>query len=100
LSVPGCRLPFAVPADWSITPDATPTEAIDLAAVLDLDVGAPQHETVCLRRGHEAVFVKAADPSSEVEVDRLVITPADDIAEIISFDGIEGLLVRPERLGD
>jgi hypothetical protein len=34
----------------------------------------------------------------ETAVERLVITPPDAVAEIISHDGVEGLLVRPERL--
>jgi two-component system chemotaxis sensor kinase CheA len=101
LAVPNLRIPIAVSADWVVVREQRCADAdvIDLAMALDLGATlAPVGDPLCLQRRHEKIYLRAGDPDEVVEVDRLVITPADAVAEIASFDGVEGLVIRPERL--
>jgi two-component system, chemotaxis family, sensor kinase CheA len=98
LVVPAARVPLAVASDWVAGP-TTIGDAIDVVAALELarlPVTDPR-DVLSLRRGFEMVRIGAC-MGDEVDVDRIVITEPTAIAEIVSIDGRDGLLLRPDRL--
>lgn len=95
--VPSMPIPFAIRADWEPC-DATAV-FIDLVVALGLGPATrdPASQFVVRRGGATVGFVTDAPPAV-MQIQRLVLTPDNAVAEVALIEGIEGLLVRPERL--
>jgi two-component system, chemotaxis family, sensor kinase CheA len=95
---PGVEAPILVEQSWQITEDSE-APAIDIAAFLGFptDDGAPRSSLVFVR-DRRSIAIRCEGSASLVEARKLVVTPPSAIAEIVTFDGIESLMLRPERL--
>lgn len=101
--VPGGALPLAVSARWALVLDAgrdAPRPVLlDPLAALGLGVSEPRHaEAFRLRWGFLEVAIPALAAPSLVTAERVCPTPDSHPAEVITIEGREALLVRPEHL--
>lgn len=96
---PGVPMPIVVEASWELAgPGPTPGPVIDLAVVYGLRPrGAQPTSSIRLIRGDTAVAIASDHAPVRVQARKVVATPAG-IAEVVAVDGIEALLVRPQRL--
>lgn len=94
--VPGISVPFAIRTDWE--PCDSTTVFVDLAVALGLGGPTLGEVRFAVRRGSRTVGFVAGETPHETSIRRLVTTPSCAIAEVALIDGVEGLLLRPERL--
>jgi hypothetical protein len=104
---PSWPVDLAVPADWTIDPvdgpDASATPPVDL---LSLCSGAPAPDfggrepplVLALKREGLRIAVAAATLATAAVARPLCPTPDAHPMEVVSVDGAEVLLLRPERL--
>lgn len=100
-AAPGSSVRLAIASDWSFEIVPPVDNALDLVEIFGIAAGhTPPGQSVTLRvkRGDMAIHFVAAWAPVEVLVRRMLVTPPDANAEVVSIDGFEGLLVRPDRL--
>ncbi|MBA3540486.1 MAG: response regulator, partial [Deltaproteobacteria bacterium] len=97
---PNSTVRFAVPNDWTVEVVPGSPSALDLAEVFGVasTAAAGPSLTLRVRRGAMTIHLIAGWQPVPCTVRRLMIMPADATAEVVSIEGFEGLLVRPDRL--
>jgi len=98
LIVRGTTVPFAIPADWTITTAESSDGAIDL--IEELGLGPPHANPLVLQlsRGDTSVRIAVAAAPQDAEARWLVTTSADTLAGVASIDNVECLVLKPELL--
>jgi hypothetical protein len=100
LRAPGLRFPIVLGTGWRLLdrPAAMPM-IVDLAAALGM---APSNSISTslwwFASDRLELGIACGGRPNPVDARRLVATPPSALAEIVTIDGVEGLLLRPERL--
>ncbi len=100
LRAPGLRFPVVLGAGWRLLdrPAAMPM-IVDLAAALGM---APSNSISTslwwFASDQLELGIACGGRPNPVDARRLVATPPSALAEIVTIDGVEGMLLRPERL--
>lgn len=97
-SVQGVAVPLCVPVDWTIEVEAAANDTIDLVEELGIGPPTANPSTYELRRGDSIVRIGAVGQPIEAEARWLVSTPADALAGVVSIEGVECLILKPELL--
>jgi two-component sensor histidine kinase len=106
---PGGSLNLAVSARWSPTMEPSTADAIDPFRVMELSAHSrqtmtniqmprPEQLAVRLRWGLLEIPIKVATEPVLATAERVCPTPDDHPLEVISIDGAEALLLRPEHM--
>ncbi|HWO22305.1 MAG TPA: ATP-binding protein [Kofleriaceae bacterium] len=99
IRAPGLRFPVVIAPGWRVLERGYPPILVDLAVAL----GMPQSNSIsstvwAFSNGTLEVGLLCGDKPSLVQARRLVATASTSIAEVVTVDAIEGLLVRPDRI--
>ncbi len=94
----GTAVPLAVPADWAVEVVPSGTGATDVVEELDLGTPTTNPLTLELTRGDDVVRISAASEPVDGEARWLVSTSAESLAGVVSIDGTECLVLKPEVL--
>jgi two-component system, chemotaxis family, sensor kinase CheA len=99
IRAPGLRFPVVIAPGWRVLDRVHAPMLVDLGVAL----GIPQSNSIsstvwAFSNGTIEVGLLCGDKPSMVNARRLVTTPSTSVAEVITVDAIEGLLVRPERI--
>ena len=97
---PGVPAPIIVDQTWQVVGYETgEVPEVDIAALLGfgIDDVAPGFSLMFVR-DDRAITIRAEGIGARVEARKLVVTPSSEIAEIVTNDGIESLLLRPDNL--
>jgi two-component system chemotaxis sensor kinase CheA len=99
IRAPGLRFPVVIAPGWRVLDRSHPPILVDLAVAL----GMPQSNSIsstvwAFSDGTLEVGLLCGDKPAMVQARRLVTTPPTSVAEVITVDSIEGLLVRPDRI--
>lgn len=104
----GGRLVLGVPATWHVEEVSLAEAKSPVDPLHRLQVRRPEDETgltqagppqvLRLRRGDVSVDLVAAKSSRSAQARRICPTPASFPAEVVTVDGAEVLLLRPDRL--
>jgi two-component system chemotaxis sensor kinase CheA len=99
IRAPGLRFPIVIAPGWRVLDRAYPAILLDLAVAL----GMPQSNSIsstvwAFTNGTLEVGLLCGDRPASVQARRLVTTPPTSVAEVITVDAIEGLLIRPDRI--
>jgi two-component system chemotaxis sensor kinase CheA len=99
IRAPGLRFPVVIAPGWRVVDRAHPPILVDLGVAL----GMPQSNSIstslwAFSDGTLEVGLLCGDRPSMVQARRVVTTPGTAVAEVISVDSVEGLLVRPDRI--
>ena len=108
---PGNALNLAISARWAPTTDSKPCDdAIDPLSALQLGggsrqtingvVAAPQDLIMRLRWGFLEIAVRTATEPVLTIAERICPTPDDHPVEVVQVDGVEVLMLRPDRIAD
>jgi two-component system chemotaxis sensor kinase CheA len=94
------HFPLVVEASWSTGAMAQGSvPLVDVAALLGISAGdQPIHGCTWLGRGDLTVGLASVQPAAQVHARKLVVTSASDLFDVITVDGVEGLLLRPQLL--
>jgi two-component sensor histidine kinase len=98
---PDVPVPVVIDASWQVERrEQERAPVLDLGAFLGFtSIGRESHFLLWFSRGDRAFGIASSDLVVQpVQARKLVVTPATSAAEIITLDGVEGLLVRPEVL--
>jgi two-component system, chemotaxis family, sensor kinase CheA len=99
IRAPGLRFPVVVAPGWRVLDRVTAPTLVDLGVALGIPSSNSISSTVwAFSNGALEVGLLSGAKPAMVQARRLVTTPASAIAEVITVDSIEGLLVRPERI--
>lgn len=99
IRAPGLRFPVVIGPGWRVLDKGLVPVIVDLCLALGLQ---PTHSISSSVWGFsngplELGFLVGETPAA-VQARRLVATPPESLAEVVTVDGVEGLLVRPERI--
>ncbi|HEU0029381.1 MAG TPA: ATP-binding protein [Kofleriaceae bacterium] len=99
IRAPGLRFPVVIETRWQLLDRPTLPAIVDLSAALGL---APSnsisaHVWSFRDAALEVGFLCGGRPA-EIQARRLVLTRPTALAEVVTVDAVEGLLVRPERI--
>ncbi len=97
-AVRGTAVGFAVPADWTITTEAANTTEIDLVEELGLGTPTGNPLTYVLTRDDDQVRIGAMGEPVDCEARWLVTPAATSLAGVVSIDGTECILLKPDVL--
>jgi CheY-like chemotaxis protein/signal transduction histidine kinase len=98
-TVRGTPIAFAIPDDWTIAVVPHSGNVIDLVEELAIGPAASRNPiTLEISRGDHRVHIAAGGEPQEAEARWLVATGPEAPAGVISIDGLEHLLLRPELL--
>jgi two-component system, chemotaxis family, sensor kinase CheA len=100
IRAPGLRFPIVLDPSWKIL-DKRPqkTTWIDLAVGLGFVTSNSISTTLFwFTNGEQAIGIASGGRPAPVDARRLVTTPSSSVAEVITIDSVEGLLIRPERI--
>ena len=96
---PGLRFPVVVAPGWRLLDRGFPPLVVDLGVALGLPQSNSISSTVwAFSNGALEVGLLTGERPALVQARRLVPTPATSLAEVVTVDSIEGLLVRPDRI--
>jgi hypothetical protein len=99
IRAPGLRFPVVLAPGWRTLERGFPPLVVDLGVALGLPQSNSINSTVwAFSNGTLEVGLLTGERPAVVQARRLVPTAASAIAEVISVDSIEGLLVRPDRI--
>jgi len=99
IRAPGLRFPVVLAPGWRALDRGFPPLVVDLGVAL----GLPQSNSInssvwAFSNGTLEVGILTGERPAVVQARRLVPTASSSIAEVITVDSIEGLLVRPDRI--
>lgn len=99
LRAPGLRFPVVIAPGWRMIDRGYPPILVDLGVAL----GMPQSNSIssavwAFSNGTLEVGLLCGAKPALVQARRLVTTPSSSVAEVVTVDSIEGLLVRPDRI--
>lgn len=99
IRAPGLRFPVVLAPGWRVLDRAHPPLLVDLGVAL----GIPQSHSIsssvwAFTNGRLEVGLLCGERPVMVSARRLVATPSIYIAEVVTVDAVEGLLVRPDRI--
>jgi len=100
IRAPGLRFPIVLDPSWTLL-DKRPAQPlwIDLAVGLGFVSSNSISATLFwFTNGELSIGLACGGKPSLVDARRLVPTPASHVAEVITVESVEGLLVRPERI--
>lgn len=100
IRAPGLRFPIVLDPSWQILEKRpTKTTWIDLAVGLGFLTSNSISTTLFwFTNGEQSIGIASGGRPAPVDARRLVTTPASCVAEVITIDSVEGLLLRPERI--
>jgi two-component system chemotaxis sensor kinase CheA len=100
LAVPGATLPLAVSARWTLAMESRRTDALDPLRALGIGaaIDSRDMQALRLRWGFLEVTMPAACEPALVVAERICPTPDSHPVEVVTIEGREALLVRPEHL--
>ncbi len=99
IRAPGLRFPVVLAPGWRMLDRAHPPLLLDLGVAL----GMPQSNSIsstvwAFSNGVLEIGLLCGDKPAVVQARRLVTTPATSVAEVVTVDSVEGLLVRLDRI--
>jgi two-component system chemotaxis sensor kinase CheA len=99
IRAPGLRFPVVIAPGWRVLERVHAPVLVDLGVAL----GIPQSNSInssvwSFSNGTLEVGLLTGERPAVVQARRLVTTPETAVAEVITVDSIEGLLVRPDRI--
>lgn len=99
IRAPGLRFPVVIAPGWRVLDRTHPPVLVDLA----VSFGMPPSNSIssmvwAFSDGKLEVGLLSGEKPLMAQVRRLVMTPPSSVAEIVTVDSIEGLLVRPDRI--
>lgn len=99
IRAPGLRFPVVIAPGWRLIDRGFPPLVVDLGVAL----GLPQSNSIsssvwAFSNGEIEVGLLTGDRPQLVQARRLVPTAPAWVAEVVTVDSIEGLLVRPDRI--
>jgi hypothetical protein len=100
IRAPGLRLPVLLPKPWQPLVGAPQMPVVlDVAAALGLSPSNSISSAIWwfTNGSLEVGFVAGGKPAA-VDARRLIATAPDSLAEIVTVDSVEGLLLRPEQI--
>jgi two-component system chemotaxis sensor kinase CheA len=99
IRAPGLRFPVVLAPGWRVLDRAHPPLLVDLSVALGMPPSNSISSTIwAFSNGRIEVGLLCGERPVMVSARRLVATPATSIAEVVTVDAIEGLLVRPDRI--
>jgi two-component system chemotaxis sensor kinase CheA len=99
IRAPGLRFPVVLAPGWRVLDRGYPPILVDLGVALGLPQSNSISSTVwAFSNGTLEVGLLCGDKPAMVQARRLVTTPPTSLAEVVTVDSIEGLLVRPDRI--
>ena len=97
LFAPNVPFPLVIDHSWSPAAGHSNTPLVDVAAQLGLAPPSQGVVDVYFARGRDVIGFRAERAPIEQDVRRLVPTPPNALGEIVTVDGKEAMLLRPER---
>jgi len=99
IRAPGLRFPVVIAPGWRVLERVHAPVLVDLGVAL----GIPQSNSInssvwSFSNGTLEVGLLTGERPTMVQARRLVTTPETSLAEVITVDSIEGLLVRLDRI--
>lgn len=99
IRAPGLRFPVVIAPGWRVLDRTHAPVLVDLAVSL----GMPSSNSIssavwAFSDGALEVGLLSGEKPSMAQARRLVMTPATSLAEVVTVDSVEGLLVRPDRI--
>lgn len=99
IRAPGLRFPIVIAPGWRVLDRAHAPMLVDLAVALGMQASNSISCAVwSFSNGALEVGFLCGDKPAMVQARRLVPTPPGSVAEVVTVDAIEGLLVRPDRI--
>src|SRR5262249_26250619 len=99
LRVPNLPVPVVIDASWaSVVAPPSRATTLDLAWVLGFSPEQTARPTAWFVRGEDACGIASEQPPTSTTARRLVPTGPSTFAEIVTIDGVDALLLRPECL--
>jgi two-component system, chemotaxis family, sensor kinase CheA len=99
IRAPGLRFPVVIAPSWRVLDRGYPPILVDLGVALGMLQSNSISSTVwAFSNGTLEVGLLCGDKPAMVQARRLVTTPPTSVAEVVTVDSIEGLLVRPDRI--
>ncbi len=99
IRAPGLRFPVVISPGWRVLDRSHPPLLVDLGVALGIP---PSNSISCtvwaFSDGKLEVGLLCGDKPALVSARRLVTTPPGSVAEVVTVDSIEGLLVRLDRI--
>jgi hypothetical protein len=71
---------------------------VDLGSLLGVSTGEAASGQTWLGRGDITVGLASVQPAARVSARKLVVTSSSEMFEVITVEGVEGLLLRPHLL--
>ncbi|MFT3692758.1 MAG: Hpt domain-containing protein [Kofleriaceae bacterium] len=100
IRAPGLRFPIVLDPSWQLL-DKRPQKPMWIDLAVGLGFGTSNSISTSLfwfSNGVQAIGIASGGKPTPVDARRLVTTPQSSVAEVITIDSVEGLLVRPERI--
>jgi len=86
-----------IESSWAPTTSGRGT-SVDLGRMLGFSTGDHPCVQTWFARGDEAFGIGSERPATPTQARKLVVTPSSAIAEVVTIDGVESLLLRPDVL--
>ncbi|HEY0252725.1 MAG TPA: ATP-binding protein, partial [Kofleriaceae bacterium] len=100
IRAPGLRFTILLDPSWKLL-DKRPQKPAWIDLAVGLGFGTSNSISTSLfwfGNGEHAIGIASGGKPVSVDARRLVITPGTSVAEVITVDSVEGLLIRPERI--
>lgn len=99
IRAPGLRFPVVIAPGWRVLDRGFPPTVVDLSVALGLPPSNSISSTVyAFSSGGLEVGLLTGERPQMVQARRLVPTAPAALAEVITVDSVEGLLIRPDRI--
>ena len=99
IRAPGLRFPVVIAPGWRVLDRTHAPVLVDLAASFGLPPSNSISSAVwAFSDGALEVGLLSGEKPAMAQARRLVMTPPTSVAEIVTVDSVEGLLVRPDRI--
>ncbi len=100
IRAPGLRFPVVLDPSWTLL-DKRPPQPVWIDLAVGLGFGSSNSISASLfwfSNGELSIGLACGGRPTPVDARRLIPTPTSSVAEVVTADSIEGLLVRPERI--
>jgi hypothetical protein len=99
IRAPGLRFPVVIAPGWRLLDRTHAPVLVDLAVSLGMPPSNSISSAVwAFSDGTLEVGLLSGEKPSMAQARRLVMTPTTSLAEVVTVDSVEGLLVRPDRI--